>query len=148
MSEPIKVPTERSYVLKCKIEAFIKTITEKHASYQSQLVFLVPQESDQRTSFLSAWLPETSEEHFELAGIIPPPIDSPCRFAIRRANGDCGQHHLVVMSTGVAKLLAAIAAKGKGAAMGVTVKILPESDIEAADLSKDDDDGNYQVGGA
>jgi hypothetical protein len=98
--------TERKYHLKCKVKFFLKTIKEDVGrgvikTYERKLVFLVPEESDQRTRFLMAWLPDTMGAAHELASFVSYPVDSPCRLACMRADDRSDRHYLMVMTKGV-----------------------------------------------
>lgn len=103
-------PTERSYHLIAKSKFYRKTVNEEikghMKSYERELVLLVPVESDQRTSFLTAWLPDSASEHFELGAFIASPIDSPCRLSIHRGPDDRSEkHYLFCMSKGVEEII-------------------------------------------
>ena len=102
--------TQRRYFLRCKTKFFHKTVVDelpggKIKRYDRTLVFLIPEESDERTRFLSAWLPETSEDHYELTGFINYPVDAPSRLSIHRADSRNDRHYLLVMSKGAEDVL-------------------------------------------
>ena len=145
-TQRIPEPTDRKYIMNCRLRFYRKTVVDNqgvHGLIQTErnLVMLVPDESDQRTQFLSAWLPDTQEEYFELAGYISMPIDSPCRFSIHRGpDAQSERHYLFVMSKGVSDILERFT---EGRVFSVT--ILPESEEDQADYAKDSDDGNYEV---
>ena len=124
--------TQRRYTLRCKTKFFRKTVVDQlpngqTRSYERCLVFLVPEESDERTRFLRAWLPETSEEHFELAAHLGFPVDSPSRLSIHRADGRCDRHYLMIMSKGVEDVLVKLK---EGAVLSVTT-MKADEDSEA-----------------
>lgn len=102
--------THRDYKLTCKLRFFETTVkgdaSNKGQAYERKLALLIPQESDARTQFLTAWLPEVEGEYYELSGYIGHPVDSPCRFSIhRRDQKSPEQHYLFVMSKGVEDVL-------------------------------------------
>jgi len=123
-------PEQKIYVLKCKVKFVRKNVKDGPRQYERTLAILVPQESDERTKFFTAWLPELKSEHFELAGIISAPIDSACRFSIHRGPDEKSEaHYLFVMSKGVEDVLIEAEMEGKT----VYVEILPEGSDEEAD---------------
>lgn len=103
--DPQEEMLKRDYHLKCKI--IVKDISyddEQSKGVQKiteKMVFLKPYESTQRTMFFNAWLPETKEEHFELACTAPYPIDGFFKASIHRVDDRFTEgHYLFVMSRG------------------------------------------------
>lgn len=138
-------PTQRRYFLKCQIKFFETTIKEevggRSLQYARKLVFLVPQESDQRSHFFNAWLPDQAGEHYELSGYVKPPIDSPCRFAIFRGPDKRSQnHYLLVMSKGVEDILVRLR---EGSS--ILVETFAAFEEAEADFARDTSDGNYDL---
>lgn len=133
--------TRREYHLKCRVK-FVKGSTEvRGKKVDRTMAILVPQESDERTFFLSAWLPETKEEHFELVGFIPYPVDSNCRFSIHRApDAYSDRHYLFVMTKGVEETFVDARMEGRE----VLVRIYSEEVETAADKVRDSNH-DYQV---
>lgn len=138
---------ERKYYLTCKLKFFVKNIKDwdgkQEVNRRRTLAFLIPQESDERIRFLSAWLPETDKEYFELAAYISSPVDSPCRLAIKRADGQCERHYLTVMSVGVEEIMLNHMKDGQM----VQVTILPVSEEQETDFARDVSDQNFDVQG-
>ena len=102
--------TQRRYHLTCKTRFFKKTVVDNLPGgnvkrYERTLVFLIPQESDERSRFLSAWLPDTTKDYYEMSSFISSPVDSPSRLSVHRADQRCEKHYLVVMSKGVEDIL-------------------------------------------
>ncbi len=102
-------PTQRKYVLRCKLKFFRKWVAEivngKDLGHERKQVMLVPQEGGQQIAFFDAWLPHKVGDYFEVTGFIGSSIDSPTRFAVCRSDAKCEKHYLHVMSTGVADVL-------------------------------------------
>lgn len=139
-------PTFKKYPMLCKTKFFRKEVSEDighgvKQQYTRKLVILIPQESDMRTRFLNAWLPETTEEYHELAAEIGAPIHAPCRLSIHRGHDEkCDRPYLFVWSKGVEDILVKFAE-------GTTVSVcaLPANSEMEADFAPDSDDGNYDV---
>jgi hypothetical protein len=130
--------TDRPYILMCNLKFYKKTVHDNGNTYERKLCLLVPEESDQRTAFLNAWLPETREEYFEINSEIEPPIDSPCRLSIHRGGDDRSErHYLYVMSIGVEEDLVLLP-EGRR----LKVKILAE-DSEGVTDNVEADGGNF-----
>lgn len=145
MSFDITDPTLRNYKFNARVEVKkIHVVDVVPGSgvkeFDREVCVLVPCESDQRTSFLNAWLPETSGEYFEIAMILGSPISSPCRGAIRRANEVCSDHHIYVMSKGVEEELIRYGMDNKR----LVVEVLPANHEELAEQAPDSD-GDYDV---
>jgi hypothetical protein len=141
MSNEAPELTEKNYFLKCKIKIIKKSVQDHDRQYERTLVILVPEDTDQRTSFLRAWLPEDQGQHYELVGMIAPPIDSPCRLSIHRGPDEKSErHYLFVMSKGVEDIILKYAKEGDT----LKVQILPESEEEIVDQARDTD-GDYDL---
>lgn len=101
--------TEREYHLRCKTKFFRKTVKETlrgiEKSYERTMVLLIPQESDERTKFLMAWLPEAEGQYYEITAFVSRPVDSPARLSVHRRDEKAEQHYLFVMSKGVEDIL-------------------------------------------
>lgn len=102
--------THRRYKLKCKLKFYQTTVTgdvsNKGKSYERRLALLIPQEGDERSRFLTAWLPEVEGEYYEMSGFIDHPVDSPVRLSIHRRDKKSPEsHYLFVMSKGVEDIL-------------------------------------------
>jgi hypothetical protein len=86
-------------------------------------------------------LPEDQGQHYELVGMIAPPIDSPCRLSIHRGPDEKSErHYLFVMSKGVEDIILKYAKEGET----LKVQILPESQEEIVDQARDTD-GDYDL---
>lgn len=145
MTELYSEPTERAYKLKCKV--LIKKIQTEDLGkkFERTLCFLIPEEGDQRTAFFSAWLPEEfedSKEYFEIGMLIEPPIDSPCRGSIHRANANCNKHHIFIMSKGVEEDF--IKSKWRWKKETINLTVLPEN-FESDMPDARDSDGSYDL---
>lgn len=144
--EAVNDPTYRKYVLSCKTKFVTKNVSEEIKAgvvnqYQRHMVLLVPQESDQRTRFLSAWMPETMEEYFELVLDLGAPIHGPTRASIHMGHDQwCDRPYLTIMSKGVEEILLKFSE-------GITVQavVLPANMDGEADQGADSSEGNYEV---
>lgn len=139
-------PTYKKYHLSCKTKFHFKTVTEDIgrgviSSYARKLVLLVPQESDQRSRFLSAWCPDTKEEFYEVAAEVGAPVHGPVRLSVHRGYDDkLDRPYLFVMSKGVEEILLDFP---EGRTLEVT--ILPANMDGEADYALDSSDGNYEA---
>lgn len=139
-------PTYKKYVLSCKTKFVTKNVNEKISSgtvaqYQRSMVLLVPEDSDQRVKFLNAWMPETIEEYFELAGDLGAPIHGTVRLSVHMGHDQwCEKPYLTVMSKGVEEVLL----KFREGIM-VRLETLPANMESEADSALDSSDGNYEV---
>lgn len=137
---------EREYNLTCKVKIrkiWVEDNQNEKGIVRSErtMVYLIPQESDQRTRFLTAWLPEVAHEYYEVASFIASPIDSPCRLSVHRGPDSRNEtHYLFVMSTGVSEILSRLKEDSL-----VNVKILPASKDSETDFAKDSSEGNYEL---
>lgn len=129
--------TERTYVLKCRPAIFKVWVEDAGRKYQSTILLLVPEVNDQCVQFFNAWLPEDAQTHFELGAFIHPPIASPARLSVHRRNERSPNHHLTVMSRGVAEEIEKFAMNKV-----LTVDILPASQ-ELASLDSKETSGDY-----
>lgn len=117
-------PTQQKYRLKCTVLVKDKrSVDHLGKQFSTKLVFLLPEMTDQGMAFLTAWLPEVSDEKFEIIGIVQAGFFvSPARLMIRRPHPDCPEaNNLMVMSDEVRETLL----RYDGKRIGVT--ILPES---------------------
>jgi hypothetical protein len=144
-----KEPTERTYNLKCKILTKMIHVSDVNAKgdpieFDRKVVYLIPEKTSQGIAFLNAWLPDVNDtqNYFEVAAYILPPIDSPARLAVERNNKFCNEHHLYVMSKGVEDMLVNFKKEEI-----IKLDILPESSEDAADNARDTD-GDYDVIGS
>lgn len=130
--------TERRYVLKCKTKFFRKSVNEningKQKSYERKLVLLIPQDNDQRTRFLMAWLPDTTQDYYEVSTFISRPVDGPARMSVHRADDRSDRHYLFVMSVGAEEVLAKLA---EGSL--INVEVMKGSEDSEADFAADPD---------
>jgi len=139
-------PTFKSYVMACKTKFVTKHINDEikpgvFNQYTRKMVLLVPEISDQRIRFLNAWMPDTIEEHHELAAEIGAPIHGPVRLAVHRGFDKwCEKPYLLVMSKGTEDILLKFS---EGTT--VIVKTLSADEEEAADFSRDVSDGNFEI---
>lgn len=138
-------PCSRKYILKAKTKFFEKDVREELKSatlqYKRKMVLLVPDESDQRTAFLTAWMPDSSSEYFELIAEVGAPINAPVRLSVHRGFDEkCDRPYLFVMSKGAEDIFV----KFKEG-ITVTVTTLPANMEEVGDYAPDAIDGNFHV---
>jgi hypothetical protein len=143
--EEVGDPTHKKYNFACELRFFNTNVNEKikgtEHQYSRKLALLVPLESDQRTMFLNAWLPDTIGEYFEVPLFIKVPVDSPCRVAIFRGPDQRSErHYLLVMTKGVEDILVKLK---EGARFNV--QSLPASEEGEIDHAIDSDSGNYDL---
>lgn len=136
--------TQRRYHLSCKTRFYTKTVEDVLPGgvtkrYERTLVLLIPQESDERSRFLSAWLPETTQDYYEVSSFISSPVDSPSRLSIHRADERCEKHYLVVMSKGVEDILVRLR---EGTT--INIQVLKASEDSEADFAPDTE-YNFEV---
>lgn len=138
-------PSYKRYHLVCKTKFVTKNVRDEvrpgqFNQYQRVMVLLIPQEGDQRTRFLTAWMPQTREEYFELAGQLGHPVSSPVRLSSHMGHDQwCEKPYLTVMSKGIEEILLKCPE-------GIRIKLttLPaNADQEADDAT--DSGGNYNV---
>jgi len=140
----INDPTQRRYNLKCTIKFFSTTVRDQMPSgvvktYERTLVFLIPQESDERTRFLSAWLPDTSDEYHEVTAFIAHPVDAPVRLSVHRSDNRSNRHYLTVMSKGAEDVLLKMR-EGQS----ISIQVLKASEDSEADFAPDTE-YNFEV---
>lgn len=106
--DPIQKAQQERYHLTCKVlvkecsyedeqSTGTKLVTEK-------LVFLLPQDSDQRTRFYNTWLPDY-EEYQEIGIEMGHPLYSAFRAALYRQGQFLPEIHIFVMSKGAEEML-------------------------------------------
>lgn len=128
---------EEEFNLMCKIESVTKwyedTDSKGNVTRQStKMIYLVPEDSSQRTLFLDAWLPSYEEETYEVVGLLLSPINKACRFGVRAANADFPQgHHLVLMTVDAEEEVISMMKSGHDK---IRVAILPASKEENFDV--------------
>lgn len=131
-------PTEKPYHLVCVLRFIQKSVNEvvgqslRSQSYERKMCILIPDESDQRTDFMSAWLPDTSKEYYEIGAYIAYPVDSPCRMSIHRADEKSDRHYLFVMTKGVEDILVKLKEGSR-----ISLKVMPASHDEEIDRAID-----------
>ena len=132
---------EAQFVLKTRVKFYHKWVQDHDRRYERTLVLLVPEANAHYGAFLAEWMPDTWGEYFELATIIPSPIDSPCRMSIHRGTDEkSAQPYLTVMSKGVEDVI--IRCKKEGDVL--EVQVLGEDQDEVMDQMKDSD-GSYDL---
>ena len=135
--DPREKACDIRYILTCKVEV-------KDCSYEDEqskgtvivnekLVFLIPQDNDQRSRFYHAWLPDSESECQELSATMGHPIFSAFRVALWRTNHFMQKIHLFVMSKGAEEMLKKLNGKN------VTVEILGQNEDHLADGQLDYD---------
>jgi hypothetical protein len=136
-------PTEAEYHLKCLI--LQKTIRSRDQKRNGDwfeedrtMVFLIPEDNDQRSLFFRAWLPESPQEHSELDVIFPEPISRAAKVSLLNADEYCDKPHMRVMG----KWLEDLVIESKLSGKKITVKTLAASADVAYDEAKDPA-GNY-----
>jgi hypothetical protein len=107
--DPKQKACERRYNLKCKVIAKDCSYEDEQSTGNSQvtekLVFLLPQDNQERTLFYNAWLPEDAESHVELGVTMGHPLYSTFRSALWRATPFVREIHLFVMTKGAEEIL-------------------------------------------
>lgn len=144
--ENVNDPIYRKYFLTCKTKFIKKDVSEDIGSgitqqYTRKLVILIPQESDQRTLFLKAWMPETIEEYHEFAAELGAPVHGPSRLSVHMGHDEkCDRPYLFIMSKGVEDILNTFPE-------GTLVKVstLPANHEDAADYAQDATEGNFDA---
>jgi hypothetical protein len=146
VEQELNDPTFRKYVLSCKTKFITKNVRDEVApgkilSYVRHMVLLIPQESDQRTLFLMAWMPETIEERSELMAEVGTPVFRPVRLSLHRgSDGVCDRPYMIVMSKGDEETLLKFPE-------GTTVRAdtVPANMEEQMGYGSDSSEGNYDV---
>lgn len=136
--------TDNNYTLTVRTKFVTKTVQEKELNfkYERKMVILIPEINDECIRFFNAWLPETTNDYYEIVSTIGAPIHSPCRLSVHRAPHAYSQekHFLFVMSKGCEDDLLRFP---EGRMM--TLSVLPQSEDQEADFAKDSDTGNYHL---
>ena len=103
--------SQRRYYLTCKVyvrDCSYEDVQSTGTTLVSEkLVFLVPQESDQKTLFMMAWAPE-EDAYQEIGCEVGYPVYSPFRGALYRVSSfhpDIPMNHIFVMSKGAEEIL-------------------------------------------
>lgn len=130
-------PNEKEYHLKCFVKvkeiSYLDEQSKGSSRNTEKMIFLIPQESDERTRFLMAWLPETIDEHTELGFEIGYPVFSIFRGAVKRYHKEAGINlpFIFVMTRGVEEILKQVDG------LYINIKSLGESDELRLDAQKD-----------
>lgn len=134
-------PTQIHYHLKCGV--VVKEVTyEDHQSktislITEKLVFLIPLEGTQKDMFLTAWLPEVSDQVYEIGIRCGHPIYGVFRGCVKRANNVIAMPHIFVMSKGAEEELKSMVQAGAGQVL--EIETLGEHEDEVLDATKDYD---------
>jgi len=132
--------TKPDFILKTKVKFFEKWVDDHGRRYFRKMALLIPELNDEARLFFNKWLPDTSEEHYELVALIPS-VNSPSRLSIHRGGDQKSEkHYLFVMSKGVEEDLIKFFKEGDT----VMVHVLPEEADEQADQMRDSD-GNFDL---
>jgi len=109
--DPIQKAMQTRYFLRCKVYARECTYEDQQSKGNQQisekLVFLSPEEGDQRTLFYKAWLPDV-EGFQEIGCEMGHPLYSAFRAALYRKStfhSDLPDNHIFVMSKGAEEIL-------------------------------------------
>lgn len=127
----------REYHLKCKIT--IKPITYDDVQSKGtekrteEMAFLTPVESDQKTAFLSAWLPDFDQKWTEIVAIAAYPISGPLRCSVHRADRRMSEPYIFVMTKSAEEAFKAL----NGREILITVQ--PKSKDSLGDQQRDYD---------
>jgi len=126
------------YHIKCKVEikrvAFMDHQSEGDCGMvEEDMVFLVPQEGDQRTAFYNAWLPDTLDQFFEIGMSMGHPIFGVFRGAVARVHAGIKEPHIFVMTKSAEEVFKNV--KGKT----IDVKVLAQGDEILLDQAADYD---------
>lgn len=136
--------TDKKYHLLARTKFVEKTVIEEElkTQYVRRMVILIPDLNDEAMRFFRAWLPETTEDYYEVVAELGAPVHSPCRLSVHRKPHPYSNdyHFLFVMTKGVEDDLLQFP---QGTRIQLTV--LSQDSDEAADFAKDSDDGNYQL---
>lgn len=133
------IETQREYNLKCKVRIKEIQVNDIGKTFTRRVCYLLPETNDQAMAFYSAWLPDTTEDYYEIPMIIGTPILSPCRGAILRGSRNCPEKHIYVMTKGVEEDFIRYKLDGQT----VMVKVLSESAEEG--LETKGSDGSYDL---
>jgi hypothetical protein len=137
----IKEPTQIEYHLSAKVKFVDIDVKDHNRNYKRKLVILIPEVSTEQMNFFKAWLPEVSDEYFELATIIHSVVATPCRMAILKSKQNISDKpYLMIMSKGVEEDFINYKLEGKT----LRLTILAEGNEEALDEIKDSS-GNFDT---
>ena len=107
--DPQKKAMERRYNLRCKVLVKDCSYEDEQSTGNTQttekLVFLIPEDNEQRTLFYMTWLPDMADECQELGASMGHPMYSTFRLALWRATPFVREIHLFVMSKGAEEIL-------------------------------------------
>lgn len=134
--DPIQKAQQSRYILSCKVlvkECSYEDEQSKGiATVSEKLVFLLPQDSDQRTRFYNTWLPDY-ETYQEIGIEMGHPLFSSFRAALYRQGKFMDGIHIFVMSKGAEETLKTLDGKI------VNVEILGEQEEVLLDGMLDHD---------
>jgi len=109
--DPYQKAMQVRYFIRCKVLirncSYMDEQSKGNQLVSEELVFLVPQESDERTRFFKAWLPDF-EEYQEIGCEMGHPLYSAFRAALYRKStfhNDIPDNHIFVMSKGAEEIL-------------------------------------------
>jgi hypothetical protein len=109
--DPVQKAMQTRYFLRCKV--FVRDCTYEdqqstgNVNISERLVFLCPEEGDQRTLFYKAWLPDI-DGHQEIGCEMGHPVYSAFRAALYRKSSfheELPDNHIFVMSKGAEEIL-------------------------------------------
>ena len=131
------------FILKCKVLVKAVTYEDEQSKGSSKvtedMVFLIPQEGDQRSFFFNKWLPDTEMDAYEIGMEAGHPIHGVFRGCVKRGNRDCKEHHIFVMSRSAEEHLKntkkSIFNKLKN--RYIRIQVLDESEDELVDQQED-----------
>ena len=130
-------PTEQHYHLKCKVIVKMVTYMDEQSKGTTQvseeLVFLIPQESDERTKFLMAWLPDTDDQHQEIGVELGAPLFAVARAALWRRTEHVNEYHLFMMTKSAEEFLKPLKNRV------IDVEVLSEKEDHVLDGQRDHD---------
>jgi hypothetical protein len=138
--------TQNRYELKCKVLIRERSYQDEQSQGVTQvtekMAYLIPCESSERDRFLSAWLPDTDEEHFEVGLLIGHPVHGPARATVHRKSREVPEHHLFIMSRGVEEELKKFSESGWKALRAIQKKtvhltVLSENEELIIDQAQD-----------
>jgi len=132
-----KKPTEIRYFMKCKVLVKEVSFEDEQSKGKSQVndkfVYLIPEDSTQRTKFLMTWLPDTNLECQELGCEIGHPVFALFRAALWRETEHLKQIHIMVLTKSTEELLKPLDGKY------VQLEVLGEDEDELMDGQVDHD---------
>jgi hypothetical protein len=110
--DPYQKAMQVRYHLRCKVLVKECTYEDQQSkgnqNISEKLVFLVPEDSDERTRFFIAWLPDTLDSFQELGIEMGHPVFSAFRAALYRKSTfhpELPDNHIFVMSKGAEEIL-------------------------------------------